>query len=102
MKRYDEALGLKGVYDIFSVRADFVFLMGLVYMNNGLLDDAISQFKKAATMGESVVEGINSYRSYYNIGVIYECSGHLDEARKYYRRCGGYEPAKRRLREMGG
>lgn len=102
LKRYDEALRLEGVYDVFSVRADFVFLMGLIYMNNGLLDDAIAQFKKAATMGQSVVEGINSYRAYYNIGVIYECSGYPEKARKYYRRCGGYEPAKVRLREMKG
>ena len=75
LKRYKEALGLEGIYDVFSVRADFVFLMGLIYMNNGLLDEAVGQFKKAATMRESVVDGINSYRAYYNIGVIYECSG---------------------------
>ena len=89
LKRYKEALGLEGIYDVFSVRADFVFLMGLIYMNNGLLDEAVGQFKKAATMRESVVDGINSYRAYYNIGVIYECSGHLSEARKYYKKCGG-------------
>ncbi len=100
LKRYKEALGLEGIYDVFSVRADFVFLMGLIYMNNGLLDEAVGQFKKAATMRESVVDGINSYRAYYNIGVIYECSGHLSEARKYYKKCGEYAPALGRLREL--
>ena len=51
-------------------------------------------------MRESVVDGINSYRAYYNIGVIYECSGHLSEARKYYKKCGEYAPALGRLREQ--
>ena len=98
LKRFEEALQLEGIYDIFAVRADFVFLMGLIYMNNGLLDEAIREFKKSTSMEQFCLEGVNSYRSNYNIGVIYECSGHLDEARKYYRKCGGYEMARERLR----
>ena len=101
LKRYEEALQLVNIYDVFATRADFVFLMGLIYMNNGLLTEAIDEFKKATTMEQFAVEGINSYRPNYNIGVIYECTGHLDEARKYYRKCGGYEMAKRRLKEIG-
>ena len=100
LKRFEEALQLEGIYDIFAVRADFVFLMGLIYMNNGLLDEAIREFKKSTSMKQFCLEGVNSYRSSYNIGVIYECSGHLEEAREYYRKCGGYEMAKARLREI--
>ncbi|MDE5596353.1 MAG: tetratricopeptide repeat protein, partial [Lachnospiraceae bacterium] len=98
LKRFEEALQLEGIYDIFAVRADFVFLMGLIYMNNGLLDEAIQEFKKSTSMEQFCLEGVNSYRSNYNIGVIYECSGHLDEAREYYRKCGEYEIARERLR----
>lgn len=101
LKRFGDALQLANIYDVFAVRADFVFLMGLIYMNNGLLAEAIVEFQKCTTMSEFSVEGVNSYRANYNIGVIYECSGHLEDARKYYRKCGGYEPAKARLREMG-
>lgn len=100
MKRFDEALGLENIYEVFAVRADFVFLMGLIYMNNGLFAEAVEEFKKCTSMAQFSVEGINSYRAYYNIGVIYECTGHTEEARKYYKKCGGFEPARRRLREM--
>lgn len=100
LKRNEEALGLSELYDIFSGRADFVFLMGLICMNNGLFDDAVAQFKKAATMEEFSVDGVNSYMANYNTGVIYECTGHLDDARKYYKKCGGYAPAVERLKEL--
>lgn len=102
LKCYPEALQLEGIYDVFCVRADFVFLMGLIYMNNGLFPEAVEEFKKSTTIEEFSVEGINSYRAFYNIGVIYECTGQLDEARKYYRKCGEFETAKMRLREIGG
>lgn len=100
LKRNEEALGLSELYDVFSGRADFVFLMGLICMNNGLFDDAVQQFKKAAAMEEFSVDGVNSYMANYNIGVIYECTGHLPEAKTYYKKCGGYAPAVERLKEL--
>ena len=100
MKRFQEALQLENIYEVFAVRADFVFLMGLIYMNNGLFTEAVEEFIKCTSMEQFSVEGINSYRAYYNIGVIYECTGQKDEARKYYRKCGGFEMARKRLREL--
>lgn len=100
LKRNREALGLAELYDVFATRADFIFLMGLVYMNNGLFDAAVDEFKKSVTMEESTVEGVNSYMAYYNIGVIYECTGHIEEARTYYKKCGEYQPAKERLKAL--
>ncbi|MDE5718002.1 MAG: tetratricopeptide repeat protein, partial [Lachnospiraceae bacterium] len=100
LKRAQEALGLAELYDVFAERADFVFLMGLVYMNNGLFDAAVTEFKKSTTIEEFSVDGVNSYKAYYNIGVIYECSGRIEEARSYYRKCGGYQPAKERLKAL--
>lgn len=97
LKRYQEALLLEGIYDNFAVRADFVFLMGLIYMNNAQFNDAVEEFKKATTMEQFSVEGTNSYRANYNIGVIYECMGQLEKAREYYNKCGNFEPAKQRL-----
>ena len=101
LKKNEEALQLLNIYDVFSIRADFVFLIGLIYMNNGMFDKAIEEFTNSTTIEQFSVEGINSYRANYNIGVIYECTGHLDEARKYYKKCGGFEMAKKRLRELG-
>ena len=97
LKRNQDALNLLGVYDEFAGRADFVFLMGLIYMNNGLFDESIQEFQKATTIEEFAIDGVNSYKAYYNIGVIYECTGHIMEARDAYRKCGGYEPALKRL-----
>lgn len=100
LKRYAEALQLTGIYDIFAIRADFVFLMGLIYMNNARFTEAIEEFKKATTMAQFSVEGINSYRANYNIGVIYECTGNIIEAREYYIKCGAFEPARMRLQHL--
>lgn len=97
MKRNSEALQLTGIYDIFAIRADFVFLMGLIYMNNAMFSEAINEFKKATTMEQFSIDGVNSYRANYNIGVIYECTGHTNEACEYYIKCGAFEPAKQRL-----
>lgn len=98
LREYDSALDLANIYDIFGSHADFVFLMGLVYMNNALFDQAIIEFQKAASMNSSSVEGINSYAANYNIGVIYECTGQIKEAVKYYKKCGNYLPALNRLK----
>ena len=97
LKQNQDALNLLGVYDEFSKHADFVFLMGLIYMNNGLFDESIQEFQKATTIEEFSVDGVNSYKAYYNIGVIYECTGHTMEAKDAYRKCGRYEPALKRL-----
>lgn len=100
LKRPQDALNLLGVYDEFAVRADFVFLTGLIYMNNGLLDEAIQEFHKATTMEEFAVEGVNSYKANYNIGVIYECAGYAAEAKEAYRKCGDYALALTRLEQL--
>ncbi len=100
LKRNKDALNLLGVYDDFAGHADFVFLMGLIYMNNGMLDEAVNEFQKATTMEEFSVDGVNSYKANYNIGVIYECAGYPDEARAAYRKCGDYKPALARLRQL--
>lgn len=97
LKQYDKALMLEGIYDTFGNRADFVFLMGLIYLNNGFIEEAIIQFNKATTFDFAKVEGANSYRAWYNLGVIYECTGHIDTAIRHYQKCGNYAPALKRL-----
>ncbi len=97
LKNYQAALMLSNVYDLFSSHTDFVFLMGLIYMNNTLFDQAIAEFQKAASMKPDKTAGINSYMPNYNIGVIYECTGRINDAVCYYRKCGNYAPALSRL-----
>lgn len=101
LKEYETALGLSNVYDLFASCTDFIFLMGLIYMNNALFEQAIVEFQKAASMNAGKTEGINSYMPNYNIGVIYECTGHISEAIRYYRKCQSYSPALNRLTALG-
>lgn len=96
----DVARGLESVYDTFCHRPGFVFLMGTIYMNLGMLNEAVEQFLLAVTLPEDEVEGANSYLAYYNTGVIYECAGYPEEARKYYRQCGNYPKALQRLEAL--
>lgn len=92
-----EALMFENIYNEFGNTADFQFMMGIIYMNNERFDDAVSEFLKATKHKECRNVGSNSYRAYYNIGVIYECLGDVDKAISYYRRCGNYKQAKDRL-----
>nr|MBQ8252759.1 glycosyltransferase [Lachnospiraceae bacterium] len=97
LKQYEAALSFEGIYNTFAKSADFVFLMGLIYMNNALFAQAIEEFKKATKYKSCVVDGTNSYRAYYNIGVIYECLGQTKEAIANYYKAGNYAPALKRL-----
>lgn len=100
LKQYSKALELEGIYSVFSKRADFVFLMGLIYMNNAMFENAVSEFLKAAQITDYAVEGVNSFSAYYNIGVIYECLGQRENAIEYYKKCGDYAPALERRKAL--
>lgn len=93
----DEALSFQNIYGEFGCRADFQFLMGLIYMNNEQFNAAIQEFIKAAQQRDCRMEGVNSYLAYYNIGVIYECLGNKIKAKEAYLKCGDYVPAKKQL-----
>lgn len=97
----EQALGFEGIYHAFGKRADFQFLMGLIYMNNEKYEPAIREFMKAAQQKECMVKGVNGYLAYYNAGVIYECLGEREKARTLYEKCGGYSRAKERLAALG-
>ena len=86
----DNALFFENIYEEFGNTADFQFLMGLIYMNNARFEDAVSEFLKATKHSASRNVGANSYMAFYNIGVIYECLGRADEAKRYYEMCGEY------------
>lgn len=100
LKEYEVALQFENIYEDFKFCADFLFLMGLIYMNNAMFDKAILEFQNATKCQTSSVLGINSYLSYYNIGVIYECAGYAEDAIEYYKKCGNYEPALAGLKRL--
>ncbi len=92
-KQYEKALCLESLYEEFSSSADFVFLMGLIYQENGIFDRAVEEYLKATTYPDAKIEGVNGYLAFYNAGVILECLGMKEEAYHYYSKCGGYEKA---------
>ena len=100
LAKYDLAMALRDKYELFSHRADFVYLMGMIYMKKGSYAKAIEEFRKATTLSTCSRKGVNSYRANYNIASIYETMGNLEEARLYYKKCGNYDPAVRKLREL--
>ena len=97
LQKYDTAIMLEGVKQEFSYSSDYYFMMGLVYMNNALFEEAIKSFFEAINVGNAKVVGTDSFRAYYNIGVIYECLEIRKEALKYYRLARGYDAAKQRI-----
>ncbi len=93
-KQYADALMLEGVYDDFCQDADYLFVLGLIYMYNARFEDAVNSFLLATTIPKCAVIGVNSYLAYYNIGVILECLGDKANAVNYYKKCKNYSPAE--------
>lgn len=90
----EHALLMENIYEEFSHSADFVYMMGFIYMNCGMFKEAIREFASASKYKSCKVIGVNSYLSFYNLGVIYECIGDKEKAVYYYKQCGSYEPAQ--------
>ncbi len=99
-KQYETSLQMLNIYDEFSHSGDFIFLIALILMNNGRFQEAIQEFKKATKKQECKMEGVNSYLAFYNMGVIYECLGDLENAKKCYKNCENYDAALLRLGKL--
>lgn len=96
--RYSEALIIENCFEFYKSSPDYHFIMGLVYMNNAKFTEAVESFSQCTRFTESRVEGITTYCSYYNIGVIYDVLGLREKAIHYYTLCVDYPPAKKRLK----
>lgn len=97
LERFQEALQFEAIYDAFSGTADFLCLMGLIYLRTGRLLQAMAEFLKAAACPIAHVEGANSFIPYYNMGCVNELSGDAVSALKLYRKCGSFAPALERI-----
>ena len=97
LKKYEEALGLLGVYDEFATSADFVCLMGLIYYYNNQPIKALLEFAKALTIETHFRSDTNNNYPRYHIALIYETLGKTEDAISFYKSCINYEPAKKKL-----
>lgn len=98
-EKFSEAMEIEAYRGYYNT-ADYNFLMGLIYMNNANFNLAAESFLKCTEYDDGKMEGISTYLPYYNIGVIFECLGHKDEAISYYEKCGSYELAAIRIRVL--
>lgn len=94
------ALGFEGIYDEFSQVTDFVYLMGNIYKDNGMYEEALSQYQKAAGMPAGKQNGANSFLPAYQCGRIFEFLGDAGSAAAFYAQCGDFAPALERLQTL--
>ncbi|MBQ9436894.1 MAG: glycosyltransferase [Lachnospiraceae bacterium] len=97
LKKNEEALAIENYYDQACDRADYLLALGLVYMHNNRLNDALMAFTLASETPDAAAEGANSYLPLYNAGLIYEFSGNTPMAIKTYERAKTFPDAKKRL-----
>lgn len=100
LNRAEEALGLSSVYDTFAGSADFLTLMGLIYLRNEQYVKAMLEFVKALSCENAHVVGANSFIPSYNLGVINEMMGEKEMALAYYRKCGDFPMALERMKAL--
>ena len=98
--QFETALNFQYIYEDFKSSADFVYLMGLIYVHNKLYNEALREFQKAVTFEFANKEGANSYLSHYEIARILALAGHGELCVQYLQMCGDYPPAKEMLSQM--
>ncbi|MGM0444673.1 MAG: tetratricopeptide repeat protein [Fibrobacterota bacterium] len=97
---YADALSLESYRGRCAETADFQFLLGLIYMNNARFDDALNAFETAQGFTEGAIDGVTDVLPRYNMGVICEGLGRIEQALHLYRQCGDYTPARERQAVM--
>ena len=95
--RSEKALLLENLCPEFGHRAEFRFVLALIYMNNMMFDKAYDMFMSATKAPVCHTAGVDSYKAFYNAGVIKECLGNKREALELYHMCKGYAKAKERI-----
>lgn len=98
--RESEALLLESVYDAFADTADFLCMMGRIYLANGQYIKAMMEFVKAIHCPVARETGTNTYIPTYNIGLINEMMGDIPTALMHYRNCGDFPMAVAKIREL--
>lgn len=97
---YSQALCLESYGQYYAGSPDYLFLLGLVYMNNSRFSQAIEFFLRCVGNKPGKTAGINSWLPHYNIAVIYECLGHTTKAAYYYRKSRPYQGSELALARL--
>lgn len=78
--REAQAMELVTYYDRLSSYADYVCLLGCIYLENHEHLKAIRAFRRALTLTEYYIEGSNNATPWHNLGCIYEALDNMEEA----------------------
>lgn len=100
LNKYAEALSYQNIYDSFSDCADFIYVMGLIYLHNQLYENALDEFIKATAFEFANKEGVNTYLSFYQIAKILVMANEIPSAISYLKKCNSYEPARELLLQL--
>lgn len=100
LKRLQEALLFEAIYDDFGQSADFVYLMGLIYLENQKYNEALHEFMKATDFEFANREGVNTYLAFFRIAHILYLAGEIDLCKSYLIKCGNYPPAIDLLQDL--
>lgn len=96
----ETALGFEGIYEEFGGVTDFVYLMGNIYRENAMYEQALEQYQKAVGMTPGKQNGTNSFLPVYQSGTIFEALGDPETAAACYEKCADFPPAARRLEAL--
>ncbi|MBN1057671.1 glycosyltransferase [Clostridium botulinum] len=102
LNMFDKSLCLYDYEKYYCNSPDFIFLLGIVEMNNGNFQKSAEIFLKCTQFKQGKTEGITTFLPLYNIGVIFECLGMYEYAIDYYRQCEEYPLAVNRINNIIG
>lgn len=87
-------------YEHFETYADYVFLVGYIYMKTGNYLQSALNFIKATTLTEYLVEGTNSFLAQYHLGVVYEMIGNKEMALMFYKKADTFPKAVEQVQRL--
>lgn len=101
MNLLDEAEIILQYYNAYQNNADYLCLVGRLYILRNEFLKALPELIKALTAPEyDTLEAHKALPSYY-IGHIYQYYGQIDIAIQHFQSCGNYPPALERLKMLG-
>jgi hypothetical protein len=75
--------------------------MGVAYLTDQQPLKAMMEFIKATQCPVVHTEGANTYIPWYNMGLVNEMLGRMDDAISFYRKAGSYPLAVESLQRLG-
>lgn len=99
--RLDDAVTFfEEYYKHFETYADYIFLVGYIYMKTGNYMKSALNLIKATTLTDYLVEGTNSFLAYFHLGVVYEMIGNTEMALMFYNKAGDYPKALEQVKRL--